>query len=149
VVCHHNNLRCRLSARALRATAGSIPRWGVDRNTFLQWIAPLRRQPFRRPTPSRQLLSSDPFDGHYRVHYTVTLFAEICKCFVNVHKAVFGAGTIRLRLKAELTSVALSPICSRSAAARGDILAELLLKKPCRVGPLCNETIRIASTFRQ
>ena len=34
-----------------------------------------------------------------------------------------------VQLKAELTSVALSPICSKSAAPLGDILAELLRER--------------------
>src|SRR5713101_2669508 len=51
-----------------------------------------------RSSPSRVRFAAPngaPFDGHYRVHYAVTLFAEICKYFVNVHKEVLGAGTIR------------------------------------------------------
>ena len=54
-----------------------------------------------------------------------------------------------VQLKAELTSVALSPICSRSAAALGDILAELSAgEKPCRVGQSCNGTIYVSSVRR-
>jgi hypothetical protein len=68
------------------AAGCSIQRWAFDADMLLEWIAPIRCQPFGWPTTSPWLLSGDLFDGRYCLLYTITLFAEIGDYFVKIHK---------------------------------------------------------------